>query len=346
MALQQNPAFQTSTDEADAARARLKQVQSAWYPRVDFHQDFTRGNNPVYVFGTKLTQRQFSAADFALNNLNTPTPLDNFQTRFDGQWRLFDSGQTLFHQRSAKRLVTAADFATEQARQDLILDIVKSYYGVLVLKENAKAADEALKTAEASAQRMETMHKAGLLVDSDLLSAQVFVSQMKDRQIRATNDLAMAEMQLARQMGAALDSPQEPAETLAEPAMPTKTIQEWMQTARKKGRDFAPPNCRKPPWAKSAKPPRPNLAQKWRCSVARSEMLSRLADLPAVTGPRARGSTSTFSLAVRRRPASRKPRQTPTKPGTRSNGFAPAFRWKCARPISMETRGTTSSGST
>ena len=144
MALQQNPAFQTSTDEADAARARLKQVQSAWYPRVDFHQNFTRGNNPVYVFGTKLTQRQFSAADFALNNLNTPTPLDNFQTRFDGQWRLFDSGQTLFHQRSAKRLVTAADFATEQARQDLILEIVKGYYAVLVLEENAKAADEAL----------------------------------------------------------------------------------------------------------------------------------------------------------------------------------------------------------
>ncbi len=119
MALSQNPAFQTSTDEADAARARLKEVKSAWFPRFDFHQDFTRGNNPVYVFGSKLTQRQFTAADFALNNLNSPTPLDNFQTRFDGQWRLFDSGQTLFHQRSAKRLVTAADFETEQARQDL-----------------------------------------------------------------------------------------------------------------------------------------------------------------------------------------------------------------------------------
>ena len=57
---------------------------------------------------------------FSLYSLNAPTPLDNFQTRFDGQWRLFDSGHTLFHQRSAKHLVTAADFETEQARQDLI----------------------------------------------------------------------------------------------------------------------------------------------------------------------------------------------------------------------------------
>ncbi len=231
MALKQNPAFQESADEAEATRARLKQVQAAWFPRFDFHQDFTRGNNPVYVFGSKLTQRQFTAADFVLHSLNAPTPLDNFQTRFDGQWRLFDSGQTLFHQRSSKHLVTAADFETEQARQDLILEIVRIYYVVLVLKENVKAADEALKTAEASEQRMETMHNAGLLVDSDLLSAKVFVSQMKDRQIRAQNDLAMAEMQLAREMGMAVDAPAEPTAVLAEPGMPAKTIEEWIHIA-------------------------------------------------------------------------------------------------------------------
>jgi len=230
-ALQQNPAFQANSDEADAARARLKQVQSAWFPRIDFRQDFTRGNNPVYVFGTKLTQRQFSNADFNLYNLNTPTPLDNFQTRFDGRWLLFDSGQTLFHQRSTKRLVTVADFQTEQARQDLILEIVRTYYGVLVMKEDAKAADEAVKTAEESARRMETMHSAGLLVDSDLLSAKVFVSQMKDRQIRAHNDLALAEMQLARDMGMPLDAAVEPTETLSEPSTQSKAIQDWLHTA-------------------------------------------------------------------------------------------------------------------
>jgi outer membrane protein TolC len=230
-ALDHNPAFRESTDEAEAARARLKQVQAAWFPRFDFHQDFTRGNNPVYVFGTKLAQRQFSSADFALNNLNTPLPLDNFQTRLDGRWQLFDSGQTLFHQRSAKKLVTAADFETEQARQDLILEVVRSYYGVLVLRENERAAGEAVKTAEASAQRIETLHKAGLIVDSDLLSAGVFLAQMKDRHIRAQNDLALAGMQLAREMGLAVDAPANPSQTLQEPVPSQRTIEEWIQTA-------------------------------------------------------------------------------------------------------------------
>jgi outer membrane protein len=231
MALDQNPAFRGSTDEAEAARARLKQVQAAWFPRFDFHQGFTRGNNPVYVFGTKLTQRQFSPADFALNNLNTPSPLDNFQTRLDGRWRLFDSGQTVFHQRSAKKLVTAADFETEQARQDLILEVLRSYYGVLVMRENVRAADEAVKTAQASAQRMENMHNAGLIVDSDWLSAGVFLAQMKDSQIRAQNDLAIANMQLARDTGLAVDAPINPSQNLQEPAPLQRTIEAWIQTA-------------------------------------------------------------------------------------------------------------------
>ena len=233
-ALQQNPAFRTSEDDADAARARLKQVQSAWYPRFDFHQDFTRGNNPVYVFGTKLTQRQFTANDFALSQLNTPTPLDNFQTRIDGQWRLFDSGQTLFHQRSAKKMVTVSDFQTEQARQDLILEVVRAYYGIRVVQENEKAAEGAVKTAEANVHRMEAMQHAGTVVDSDLLSAKVFLAQMKDRQIRVQNDLALAEMQLARLMGLPVEQQLDLAGALTEPsaaAAGVKSLQDWTQEA-------------------------------------------------------------------------------------------------------------------
>jgi len=234
VALRQNPAFAATADDENVAKARFKQVQSAWYPRLDFEQNFTRGNNPVYVFGSKLTQRQFTAQDFALNKLNTPTPLDNFQTRFDAQWRLFDSGETLFHQRSARRLVTVADFETEQARQDLIFTVVRSYYGVLVAKAESQAADEASKTAEENARRMENMHAVGLLVDSDLLSAKVFVSQMKDRQIRAHNDLNLAEMQLSREMGGTLDSVVEPVESLEEPPADGTGLQEWMKTALEK----------------------------------------------------------------------------------------------------------------
>ena len=231
LALRQNPSFQTSEDEADAARARVGEAQAAWFPRIDFSQGFTRGNNPVYVFGTLLTQRRFTADNFALDRLNTPHPLDNFQTRFDGQMSLFDSGQTWYRVQGAKRLRTAAEYRTEQAQQDLILEVVRAYYGVLVSQENAKAAGEGLRVAESNEKRIENMQTSGMVVDSDVLSAKVFVAQMKDREIRAENQAEVARMILARELGLAPDAKPQPAETLTEPAAMTQTPQEWEQFA-------------------------------------------------------------------------------------------------------------------
>ena len=231
LALRQNPAFQTSEDEADAARARVGEARAAWFPRIDFSQGFTRGNNPIYVFGTLLTQRRFTAADFGLDSLNAPHPLDNFQTRFDGQMSLFDSGRTWYRVQGAKHLRTAAEFHTEQARQDLILEVVRAYYGVLVSRENAVAAGEASRVAESNEKRIENMQTSGLVVDSDVLSAKVFVAQMKDREIRAENRAEVARMVLARELGLAPDAQPEPSENLTEPAQLTKTPQEWEQFA-------------------------------------------------------------------------------------------------------------------
>lgn len=232
LALEKNPALRTAEDEADAARARAQQARAMWLPRVDFRQGFTRGDNPVYVFGTMLEQGRFTAANFALPSLNQPGPLNNHQTRLDTQWSLFDSGRTLFRARAAKRKQTAAEFETEQARQDLILRVVQAYYGVQVARENLAAAEEAVRTAEAGAQRLEGMHKAGMVVESDYLGAQVFLAQMKDREIRARNGYELAGMTLARETGLGLDARPEPADTLAEPAATDrKTAQEWERIA-------------------------------------------------------------------------------------------------------------------
>ncbi|HMK23678.1 MAG TPA: hypothetical protein VK466_15210 [Terriglobales bacterium] len=69
----------------------------------------TSGNDPVFVFGSKLRQQRFTAADFALNRLNTPTPFTNFGTRFSGEWQLFDSGASWLRLRQSKQVSRAAE---------------------------------------------------------------------------------------------------------------------------------------------------------------------------------------------------------------------------------------------
>ena len=43
-------------------------------PHLRFSETATRGDDPVYAFGSKLRQQRFTAGDFALNQLNSPLP--------------------------------------------------------------------------------------------------------------------------------------------------------------------------------------------------------------------------------------------------------------------------------
>jgi len=231
LALDRNPRLRAAGYEADAARARADEARSAYLPRVDFSQGFTRGNNPVYVFGTLLTQRQFTAANFALPGLNAPAPLNNFQTRFDSQWVLYDFGRTRSRHRGASHLSTAQDFRTEQERQDLILRVVRAYHGVLVARERLAASHKAVQSAEANEARVRAREQAGLVVSSDLLSAQVHTAAMREREIRAANQLELARMTLGHEIGLGPNVLREPSGTPQEPQPPTLSIDDYEKLA-------------------------------------------------------------------------------------------------------------------
>jgi outer membrane protein len=91
IALEKNPARKTALAETHAAAAQIKTAQSYLLPQVSFSEMATRGNDPVYVFGSRLRQQRFTAADFSLNALNRPLPVGNFATRLEGKWNLFNS---------------------------------------------------------------------------------------------------------------------------------------------------------------------------------------------------------------------------------------------------------------
>jgi outer membrane protein TolC len=231
LALDKNPALRASAEEAEAARARLGQAKAARFPRLDFSQDFTRGNNPVYVFGSLLLQGQFTAANLALPGLNAPPPLDNLQTRIEGRMMLFDWRRTELRVSGATTMLTAAKLDTEQERQDLILRVVRTYYDVIVAREDLAAANETLRSTEANEQRIRSMAEAGRVVTSDLLSAQVERAQMRERVIRAQNALELARLALGHEMGLEPSALPEPTGTLGEPPESPLSAEDWEAAA-------------------------------------------------------------------------------------------------------------------
>jgi outer membrane protein len=226
IALEKNPERKAALAYTRAASADVREVRSFLLPHATFSETANRGNDPVYAFGSKLRQQRFTAADFALNVLNTPTPFGNFATRFGGTWNLFDSFGSQRSVARAERIKEAAGHQLERTDQEILFRVVVSYYGVLLTKKQLEVTQQSLKTAQAILERSKDRFESGVVVESDVLSAQVRLAARKQEFIRAQNNLALARTQLNISMGMSTENDFDPADTLAERNLPATTLEE------------------------------------------------------------------------------------------------------------------------
>jgi len=187
------------------AAARVSQVQAWYWPRVDFVESWQRGDQPVFVFGSLLNQRRFTAQDFALDRLNHPDPVNNFRNAFTVEQLVFDGG-------AVRAQVTAARLGHEIARlsqtrvdHELAVAATAAFGRVLAVQAARRAAASAVAAAQEDMKRAQARREAGLVTDADVLAIEVHLAQMRSREIAATGDEQVARAQLNQVMGAGLD---------------------------------------------------------------------------------------------------------------------------------------------
>jgi outer membrane protein TolC len=185
-------------DEADA---RIRRAQAGFWPRVELTETVQRGNQPVFVFSSLLSQRRFSAANFAIPALNHPDPVTNTRTAVALEQPIFNGGLTRLGVQAAEFERAAATASRDAAEQDLAFRAAQAFVQVLQLEATARAADAAVAAGESDRQRAGARRDVGLVTEADVLAVDVHLADMRQRQIAASGDLAVARMQLAEAVG-------------------------------------------------------------------------------------------------------------------------------------------------
>jgi len=233
IALEKNPLRKAALADTKAASAGVREAQSFLMPHVNFSELATRGDDPVYIFGSKLRQQRFTADNFAppLNKLNNPLPYGNFSMRFGGTWNLFDSFASWHGINRAKEMNVAATHQLERTDQEILFRVVQSYYGVLLAAKQLEVAEQAEKTAKSIMDRSQVRFDAGLVVESDLLSAKVRLAGREQELIRARNNLELAHAQLNAAMGVPADAQYQIADSFAEKTLAAAPLPDLEQKA-------------------------------------------------------------------------------------------------------------------
>ena len=195
-----NPDAGSAAAAEREAAERVTQVRGGYFPKVDVAESWQRGNHPVFVFSSLLAQRQFSAADFALDALNHPAATDNFRTAVSVEQPLFD--------RTTSANVRAASIGRDMAAtgkrlvdQDLTTAVTEAFGRVLIAGATARAAAATVETARADREVAVNRRDAGRVTDADVLQLDVYLARTLEQQVQATSDERIARARLNYLMG-------------------------------------------------------------------------------------------------------------------------------------------------
>ncbi len=230
-ALAGNKSLEASAAGVDAAEARIVQAQSGYLPKLNFSESFARSDNPVFVFGTLLTQQRFGPGNFEIGALNRPDAINNFQSQLTLDQVVFDAGHTRNAVRSARLMHNLSGEQRRRAELDVIAGVVRAYYGALLSAEGLATAREAMRSAEADLRRAEAVRAAGMSTDVDVLSIRVHLAAVNEQQIRRAADLDVARAALNEILGLPLDTRQDLASPLEPLMLPDLDLPDYERQA-------------------------------------------------------------------------------------------------------------------
>ncbi len=199
LTLASSPSLRESRGQLKAAHGAATAAKGMRWPRLSASLQASRSNDPLNVFGSKLSQRQVTFADFGADQftgpgslnvapqaLNYPGAYDNFNTSVQIEWPLYAGGRTSSAISEAEAQIKAARNGNIAARQGVIFSVLRAYEGVRAANAELAVATHASAAAASYLATAQKRYKQGTALKSDLLTAQVSYDQSRlaERQAR------------------------------------------------------------------------------------------------------------------------------------------------------------------
>lgn len=206
--------------EEEAAREAVSLARSPWLPQVDLYARETWLRDQPAV---KLGAAGFPAF----------TSEDQFLTYgFKATQVLYDFGRTSSSIDAAKQGLKSREAGTFRTRNRAALEFVHAYFDLLEARELLKVAQDEVTRYEAHRKDAEARRKAGVVTRSEVLQADVMLSDSKLRLVNAENTLSVRESRVNSLLLRPLNDPLQPSEIVGAPPLPATLEECWAAAER------------------------------------------------------------------------------------------------------------------
>lgn len=189
LALANNPHIHASIASVEAAAGAAKQADSLSWPQLELEVNGARSDNPLSVFGYKLSQGNASFADFGANQytgpntlytrpeaLNHPGYYSNLDTAFKLSVPVYSGGRIKAQQAQMRALVLSAHRGNQQAQNQLAYEVYASYERFLTANQLVRVAKQQVERAKAFLSATKALKKQSITLESDVLMAEAYLN--------------------------------------------------------------------------------------------------------------------------------------------------------------------------
>lgn len=185
-ALNQNPEMTLSSARINQAKAALSKAESSRMPQITVSMTASSSDNALNVFGMKLQQRSVVGSDLASpDNINYSGSRADFNTRIEMLVPVWNGGKISSYEDQASAMIEAAQKGDLAVQQYLTYNVYQAYEAVHAARSYIKVSKQALETAESFVKTTKNLVEQGIVVRSELLSAEVHKSNAKVAVLKA-----------------------------------------------------------------------------------------------------------------------------------------------------------------
>ncbi|MDA3806606.1 MAG: TolC family protein [Thiomicrorhabdus sp.] len=178
-ALSQNPEMGVSSARIQQAQSALGKAEASRLPQITLSMTGSNSDNALNVFGMKLQQRSVVSGDMfdpitgETSPLNNPEAHTDFNTRVEILLPVWNGGKIGSYEDQAAVMIQAARQGDVAVQQYLTFNVYQAYEAVHAARSYINVAKQAKLTADEFVRTTQNLVNQGIVVRSELLSAQV-----------------------------------------------------------------------------------------------------------------------------------------------------------------------------
>jgi outer membrane protein len=218
--LEASPELEQIHQRLAASEEQVRQAEATFYPRLVLAEDFNATDNPVYALMNIINQRRLTP-DI---NFNDPGRQQNFATRIQGEWTLFQGGSRFYNRGASLDQRNSVGAELLAARNVLVSKVSETYYRWLQALGFIGVAEKALESADTDVQLGEARLRAEMALPSELMRLKAHRAEMHGNLITARTGARRLQAGLERLLARPIREEEIPNTSLTDWSSPQKEV--------------------------------------------------------------------------------------------------------------------------